>query len=126
MGVDFNAGRRVGRCIFLTIAVLWSGLGTAAAGLSEAERTTLDQPACAQMKSFSREITLLDDEMQNVRRFGQRSRICDVLGRTTGTIGSMLDYMQLHVGECTITSASIEQMSNLGRQIDGDRRRLCR
>ena len=126
MGVDFRAGRRVRRCGVLVVFFLVSGLGGAIAGLSEAERTTLDQPACAQMKSFSREITLLDDEMQNVRRFGQRNRICDVLGRTTTLIGYTIGYMQSHVGECTITSASIERMADLGRQLENDRRRLCR
>ncbi len=100
--------------------------GLARAGLSEAERITLDQPACAQMKAFSQDITLLNDEMQNVRRFGQRNRLCDVLGQTTTTIGNTIGYMQSHVGECTITSASIEQMTTLGRQLENDRRKLCR
>jgi hypothetical protein len=96
------------------------------AGLSEAERITLDQPACAQMKSFSQDITLINDEMQNVRRYGQRSRLCDVLGRASTTIGSMIGYMQSHIGECTITSDSINNMATLGRQFEGDRRKLCR
>jgi hypothetical protein len=119
-------GSRLRRGVFLMIVFLNSGLGGAKAGLSEAERTTLDQPACAQMKSFSQDITLLNDEMQNVRRFGQRNRICDVLGRTTTTIGNTIGYMQSHVGECTITAASIEQMTTLGRTLENDRRKLCR
>ena len=76
MSFDCLIGSRVQRSVFLTIVFLNSGLGVAIAGLSEAERTTLEQPACAQMKSFSQDITLLNDEMQNVRRFGQRNRIC--------------------------------------------------
>ena len=126
MSLDCLIGSRVRRSVFLTIVFLISGLGTASAGLSGAERTTLDQPVCAQMKSFSQDITLLNDEMQNVRRFGQRNRICDVLGRTTTTIGSTIAYMQSHIGECNITAASIEQMATVGRQLENDRRKLCR
>jgi hypothetical protein len=96
------------------------------AGLSEAERITLDQPACAQMKSFSQDVTLINDEMQNVRRYGQRGRLCDVLARASTTIGSMIGYMQSHIGECTITTDSINNMATLGRQFEGDRRKLCR
>jgi len=119
-------GSRVQRNVFLTIVFLNGGFGSALAGLSEAERTTLDQPACARMKSFSQDITLLDDEMQNVRRFGQRNRICDVLGRSTATVSSTIGYMQAHIGECTITAASIERMTILARQLENDRRKLCR
>ncbi len=111
------------------IILLFAAMGIedfARAGLSEAERITLDQPACAQMKSFSQDITLLNDEMQNVRRFRDRRRLCDVLGRTTTTIGSTVGYMQSHIGECTITVASIDQLATLGRQLEGDRRKLCR
>jgi hypothetical protein len=96
------------------------------AGLSEAERITLDQPACAQMKSFSQDITLINDEMQNVRRSGQRRRLCDILARASTTIGSTVGYMQSHIGECTITSDSINNLALLGRQFEGDRRKLCR
>jgi hypothetical protein len=100
--------------------------GPASAGLSEADRITLDQPACLQMKSYAQDITLLNDEMQNVRRFGQRSKLCDVLGRSTTTIGNTVGYMQLHVGECTITPEYINQLANLGRDLQNDRRKLCR
>jgi hypothetical protein len=111
----------------LVIAVLGAGSADVAlAGLSEAERITLDQPACAQMKSFSRDVTLLNDELQNVRRFKQRGKICDVLGRAATTIGSTVGYMQGHIGECTITPASIDQMATLGRELESDRRKLCR
>jgi hypothetical protein len=112
--------------VFATVAVFLGTLGTAFAGLSEAERTTLEQPACAQMKSFSQDITLLDDELQNVRRFGQRSRLCDVLKRSSATVGNAIDYMQTHNGQCTITTTSIEQMTTLERQFENDRRKLCR
>jgi hypothetical protein len=100
--------------------------GPALAGLSEAERITLDQPACAQMKSFSQDVTLVNDELTNVRRYGQRSRLCDVLARAGTMIGSMIGYMQSHIGECTITTDSINNMATLGRQFEGDRRKLCR
>ncbi len=108
------------------IACLAGFASVAKAGLSEAERTMLEQPACAQMKSFSQDITLINDEMQNIRRYGPRSRMCDVLGRATTTIGSTIGYMQSHIGECTITTASIDQMATLGRQLENDRRKLCR
>jgi hypothetical protein len=112
---------------FLFVLFLVTGVsGPATAGLSEAERITLDQPACAQMKSFSQDVTLISDEMQNVRRYGQRGRLCDVLARASTTIGSMIGYMQSHIGECTITTDSINNMATLGRQFEGDRRKLCR
>ncbi len=115
---------RYGTCI----GVVWvtAALNPAQAGLSEADRITLDQPACAQMKSYAQDITLLNDELQNVRKFGQRGRLCDVLGRSTSAIGNTVGYMQSHVGECTITTESIEQLATLGRQFEGDRRKLCR
>ena len=100
--------------------------GPAHAGLSEAERIVLDQPACAQMKSFSQDVALVNDELTNVRRYGQRGRLCDVLARASTTIGSMIGYMQSHIGECTITTDSINNMATLGRQFEGDRRKLCR
>jgi hypothetical protein len=108
--------------LFLMVA----GMDAATAGLSEQERITLDQPACAQMKSYSQDITLLNDELQNVRKFGQRGRLCDVLGRTTTAISNTIGYMQSHIGECTITHASTEQMASLGKDLETDRRKLCR
>ena len=99
---------------------------TANAGLSEAERLTLEQPACAQMKSYSQDITLLNDEMQNVRRSPNRRRLCDVLRRSVTTIGNTIEYMRVHVGECTITTPTTDQMANLLRQLDTDRRKVCR
>jgi hypothetical protein len=110
---------------FVLVLMTWLA-GPAQAGLSEAERITLDQPACAQMKSFSQDVTLINDELTNVRRYGQRSRLCDVLARAGTTIGSMIGYMQSHIGECTITTDSINNMATLGRQFEGDRRKLCR
>ena len=112
---------------FVIVLLLMMGAaGPAHAGLSEAERITLEQPACAQMKSFSQDVTLVNDELTNVRRYGQRSRLCDVLARAGTTIGSMIGYMQSHIGECTITTDSINNMATLGRQFEGDRRKLCR
>jgi hypothetical protein len=112
---------------FVFVLLLMTGVADPAkAGLSEAERITLDQPACAQMKSFSQDVTLIDDEMANVRRYGQRGRLCDLLARAGTTIGSMIGYMQSHIGECTITTESINNMAILGRQFEGDRRKLCR
>jgi hypothetical protein len=118
---------RLARSGFFIILVALMGLANLAqAGLSEADRITLDQPACVQMKQFSQDITLINDEMQNVRRLGQRNRMCDVLARATTTIGSTVGYMQSHIGECTITSNSINDLATLGRQLEGDRRKLCR
>lgn len=118
---------RVARCGFLTVVLATTAASTIArAGLSEAERITLDEPACAQMKSFSRDITLINDEVQNMRRFKERRRLCEVLGRASTTIGSTIGYMQSHIGECTITVASIDQMATLGRQLENDRRKVCR
>ena len=112
---------------FCFVLVLMTGLaGPTLAGLSEAERITLEQPACSQMKSFSQDVTLINDEMANVRRYGQRGRLCDVLARASTTIGSMIGYMQSHIGECTITTDSINNMATLGRQFEADRRKLCR
>ena len=108
------------------LLLMMGGAGPAHAGLSEAERITLEQPACAQMKSFSQDVTLVNDELTNVRRYGQRGRLCDVLARAGTTIGSMIGYMQSHIGECTITTDSINNMATLGRQFEGDRRKLCR
>jgi len=126
MGWNYPSGSRMWRGVFLMMAFLNCGLGSVNAGLSEAERTILEQPACAQMKSFSQDITLLDDELQNVRKFGQRNRLCDVLGRATSAVRDTIYYMQSHVGECNITAASFEKMTILGRQLENDRRKTCR
>jgi len=99
--------------------------GVARAGLSEAERITLDQPACAQMKAFSQDITLLNDEMQNMRKFGTR-RLCEVLGRSITSISNTVEYMRLHVGECTITDAKVDDLFSSQRKLEGDRRKICR
>jgi hypothetical protein len=115
---------RVARGGFFFIVLLAiTGFATVAeAGLSEADRITLDQPACVQMKAYAQDITLLNDEMQNMKKFGTR-RMCVVLERATTTIGTSVGYMQSHVGECTITAASID---NLARSLENDRRKLCR
>jgi hypothetical protein len=112
--------------IFTLLFVVLGFVRIAGAGLSEADRITLEQPACAQMKSFSQDITLLNDEMQNLKRSKNRRRVCDVVGRAVTTIGSTVGYMQSHIGECTITVATIDQMATLGRQLEDDRRRACR
>jgi hypothetical protein len=110
----------------LLFLMLAGSAQVAKAGLSEADRITLEQPACAQMKSFSQDITLLNDEMQNLKRSRNKRRICDVTGRAVTTIGSTVGYMQSHIGECTITVATIDQMAALGRDLESDRRRVCR
>lgn len=122
----FGASRLVRSFCWIVIFVVGTTASVAVAGLSEAERITLDQPSCAQMKAYSQDITLLNDEMQNVRKFGQRSRMCDVLGRATTAIGNAVGYMQSHIGECTITADSTDRMATLGRQFETDRRKLCR
>jgi hypothetical protein len=117
---------RVARGFFLIVLLAAGAADVAKAGLSEAERITLDQPACARMKTFSQDITLLNDELQNVRKFGQRNRMCDVLGRAANSINGTLGYMQSHIGECTITTDSIERLSSQARDFERDRRKLCR
>jgi hypothetical protein len=77
------------------------------------------------MKSYAQDIILLNDEMRNMRRFGDR-RLCDVLGRATTAIGTTVGYMQSHVGECTITAVSINDLATLGRELENDRHKLCR
>jgi hypothetical protein len=120
---DFSRPARGG---FFIVLVAMMGFATIAeAGLSEADRITLDQPACVQMKAYAQDITLLNDEMQNMKKFGTR-RMCDVLGRATTTIGTTVGYMQSHVGECTITAASINDLATLGSQLENDRRKICR
>jgi hypothetical protein len=121
--IDFSRPARGG---FFIVLVAMTGFATIAkAGLSEADRITLDQPACVQMKTYAQDITLLNDEMQNMKKFGTH-RMCDVLGRATATIGTTVGYMQSHVGECTITAASINDLATLGRSLENDRRKLCR
>jgi hypothetical protein len=105
--------------------VLFVMTGAARAGLSEAERITLDQPACAQMKSYAQDITLLNDEMQNMRQFGTR-RLCEVLGRSITAISTTVDYMRSHIGECTITDAKIADLADSARTLEADRRKVCR
>jgi hypothetical protein len=125
MTIAFPLRPACGTCFTLALFALGFA-GAAHAGLSEADRITLEQPACAQMKSFSQDITLLNDEMQNLKRSRNRRRICDVTGRAVTTIGSTVGYMQSHIGECTITTATIDQMATLGRQLESDRRGVCR
>ena len=50
--------------------------------------------------------------MQNVRRLGQRNRLCNVLGRSITTINNTVDYMRSHLGECTITEAKIADFAD--------------
>ena len=113
------------RDFFIVLLAITSIATVAEAGLSEADRITLDQPACVQMKAYAQDITLLNDEMQNMKKFGTR-RMCVVLERATTTIGTTVGYMQSHVGECTITAASIDNLATLGRSLENDRRKLCR
>jgi hypothetical protein len=118
---------RIFRSRFFIVLVAIVGLANLAqAGLSEADRVTLDQPACVQMKTFSQDITLINDEMQNVQRLGQRRRLCDVLGRSITTISNTVDYMRSHVGECTITEAKIADLADSARTLESDRRKVCR
>jgi DnaJ-domain-containing protein 1 len=101
-------------------------IGVARAGLSEAERITLDQPACAKMKAFSQDLTLLNDEMQNMRRFGTR-RLCEVLARSITTDHQQYRRMYAsHVGECTITDAKVDDLASSYRKLEADRRKVCR
>jgi hypothetical protein len=115
----------ISRLALSGVFVVLAMTGAARAGLSEAERITLDQPACAQMKAFSQDITLLNDEMQNMRRFGTR-RLCEVLGRSILSISNTVDYMRSHVGECTITDAKIDDLASSQRTLEADRRKVCR
>jgi hypothetical protein len=119
----FRSFAFIGAATFMTAIFT---VENARAGLSEAERTILEQPACAQMKSFSQDITLLNDELQNIRRSPNRRRLCDVLGRSVTTVGNTINYMRSHTGECTITAASTDQMAGLLGQLDNDRRKVCR
>jgi hypothetical protein len=127
LGMTFQIGfSRPARGGFFIVLLAMTGLATVAkAGLSEADRITLDQPACVQMKAYAQDITLLNDEMQNMKKFGTR-RMCVVLERATTTIGTTVGYMQSHVGECTITAAAIDNLATLGRSLENDRRKLCR
>jgi hypothetical protein len=120
----FRTFRRARGSFFVILVAAIGVANVARAGLSEADRITLDQPACVQMKSYAQDITLLNDEMQNMRKFGGR-RLCDVLGRSVTTIGNTVEYMRSHVGECTITDASIGDRATSARQLEADRRKLC-
>jgi hypothetical protein len=40
-------------------------------------------------------------------------------------VGSMIGYMQSHIGGCTVTTGSIINMATLGRQFEAGRRKLC-
>jgi hypothetical protein len=121
----FSSSHQARGGFFIVVLAITSLAPVAEAGLSEADRITLDQPACVQMKAYAQDITLLNDEMQNMKKFGTR-RMCVVLERATTTIGTTVGYMQSHVGECTITAASIDNLATLGRSLENDRRKLCR
>ena len=116
---------RISRLALGGVIIVMAMTGVARAGLSEAERITLDQPACAQMKAFSQDITLLNDEMQNMTKFGTR-RLCEVLGRSIMTISNTVIYMRSHVGECTITDAKVDDLFASQRKLEADRRKVCR
>jgi hypothetical protein len=128
LGIFSRSAARAGIVLFLALmfSVVPGSVRPSHAGLSEADRVTLEQPACAQMRSYSQDITLLNDEMQNLKRSRDRRRTCEVIRRAVSTIGDTVGYMRSHVGECTITSATAEQMADLLRQLDNDRRRTCR
>ena len=121
----FGVLRLARRGFFIALIAMTGTADLAQAGLTEAERITLDQPACAQMKSYAQDITLLNDEMQNMRRFGAR-RLCEVLGRSITAIGNTVDYMRSHVGECTITDAKIADLADSARTLKSDRHKVCR
>jgi hypothetical protein len=121
----FSSSHQARGGFFIVLLAITSLAPVAEGGLSEADRITLDQPACVQMKAYAQDITLLNDEMQNMKKFGTR-RMCVVLERATMTIGTTVGYMRSHVGECTITAASIDNLATLGRSLENDRRKLCR
>jgi hypothetical protein len=110
---------------FIILLAITGFASVAEAGLSEADRITLDQPACVQMKAYAQDITLLNDEMQNMKKFGTR-RMCVVLERSITTLSTTVGYMQAHVGECTITAATVNDLATLSRSLENDRRKLCR
>ncbi len=113
------------RGFFIVLVTVTGFAAIAEAGLSEADRITLDQPACVQMKAYAQDITLLNDEMQNMKKFGTQ-RMCVVLERSITTISTTVGYMQAHVGECTITAATVNDLATLSRSLENDRRKLCR
>ena len=115
----------ISRLALCGAVIVMAMTGVARAGLSEAERITLDQPACAQMKAYSQDFTLLNDEMQNMTKFGTR-RLCEVLGRSITTISNTVEYMRSHVGECTITDARVDDLFSSQRKLEADRRKVCR
>jgi hypothetical protein len=114
------AGTRLVPFLVVLLATLTAFARVSQAGLSEADRVTLEQPACAQMRSYSQDITLLNDEMQNLKRTRDRRRTCEVIRRAVSTIGDTVGYMRAHIGECTITSASTEAMADLVRKMQND------
>ena len=120
--IGFSRLARRGSLIALVAVTGFAGI--ADAGLSEADRITLDQPACVQMKAYAQDITLLNDEMQNMKKFGTR-RMCVVLERSITTISTTVGYMQGHIGECTITAATVNDLATLSRSLENDRRKLC-
>jgi hypothetical protein len=121
--IGFSRPARGG--FFIVLVAITGFASIAEAGLSEADRITLDQPACVQMKAYAQDITLLNDEMQNMKKFGTR-RMCVVLERSITTINTTVGYMQAHVGECTITAATVNDLATLSRSLENDRRKLCR
>jgi hypothetical protein len=121
----FSSSHQARRGFFIVLVAMTGFATVAKAGLSEADRITLDQPACVQMKAYAQDITLLNDEMQNMKKFGTR-RICVVLERSITTISTTVGYMQAHVGECTITAATVNDLATLSRSLENDRRKLCR
>jgi hypothetical protein len=120
--IGFSRPARGG--FFIVLVAITCVASIAEAGLSEADRITLDQPACVQMKAYAQDITLLNDEMQNMKKFGTR-RMCVVLERSITTISTTVGYMQAHVGECTITAATVNDLATLSRSLENDRRKLC-
>jgi hypothetical protein len=121
----FSSSHQARRGFFIVLVAMTGFATVAKAGLSEADRITLDQPACVQMKAYAQDITLLNDEMQNMKKFGTR-RMCVVLERSITTISTTVGYMQAHVGECTITAATVNDLATLSRSLENDRRKLCR
>jgi hypothetical protein len=119
------AGTRLALFFAVLLASLTGFAGVSQAGLLDAERAILDQAACAQMRTYSQDITLLNDEMQNLKRTRDRRRTCEVIRRAVSTMGDAAAYMRAHIGECTITSASTEQMADLVRKMEIDGR-ACR
>lgn len=115
----------VARGIFYVCAVLSIATGSARAGLSDDERKLLDQPACIEMKTYSQDITLIQEAMQNARRNRSGRKMCDLAERAVILLGSALGYMRSHVGQCTITQAAIDQLRAQAQELETARRRGC-